>query len=65
MPSYRITIRYGAPRALYEILDVHAADLRVAMREAADRMTDEIVETAELAEVRVQRDPDEREFAPG
>lgn len=65
MPSYRITIRYGAPRALYEVLDVDAADLRAALRAAADGLSDEIVATAELAEVRAQRDPDAREFTPG
>ena len=64
MPSYRVTIRYGAPRALYEVLDVEAADLRAALRTAADRLGDAIVATADLAEVRVQRGPDAREFTP-
>ena len=65
MPGYRITVRYGAPRALYEVLDLDASDLRAAMRAAADRLTDEIVATAELAEVRTMRGPDAREFVPG
>lgn len=65
MPSYRVTFRYGAPRALYEVLDVDAVDLRAAMRAAADRVPDEVAATAELVEVRVQRDPDEREYTEG
>lgn len=64
MPSYRVTFRYGAPRALYEILDIDADDLRAAMREAADTVTDDVADTAELVEVRVQTDPDAREYGP-
>lgn len=65
MPTYRVTFRYGAPRALYEVLDVDAVDLRTAMRTAADRVSDQVAATAELVEVRVQRDPDEREYTEG
>lgn len=65
MPSYRVTFRYGAPRALYEVLDVDAEDLRAAMRTAADRVPEQVAASAELVEVRVQRDPEEREFTPG
>lgn len=65
MPSYRVTFRYGAPRALYEVLDIDAAELREAMRTAADRVPESVAESAELVEVRVQRDPEEREFTAG
>lgn len=65
MPSYRVTFRYGAPRALYDVLDIRAADLRAAMRAAADQVGEEVAESAELVEVRVQQDPDAREFTPG
>lgn len=64
MPHYRVTIRYGAPQARYEMLDFEADDLRSALREAATRLGEAIAATAELAEVRVQRPPDEREFGP-
>jgi hypothetical protein len=64
MPSYRVTFRYGAPRARYEVLDIEADDLRAAMREAADRVTDEVTSTAELVEVRAQADPEDREYGP-
>lgn len=65
MPSYRITFRYGAPRALYEMLDIDAADLRAAMRAAADQVSEDVAASAELVEVRVQRDDDDRTFTPG
>ena len=64
MPSYRVTIRYGAPRALYEVLDLDAPDLRGALAAAAERLPEEIAGSAELAEVRRQADPDAREYAP-
>lgn len=62
MPSYRVTFRYGAPRVLYEVLDVDAADLRTAMRTAADLVPETVASSAELVEVRVQTDPEAREY---
>lgn len=64
MPHYRVTIRYGAPRALYEVIDLEASDLRGALEAAAERLPPEVAESAELAEVRRQADPDRREFVP-
>jgi hypothetical protein len=65
MTRYRVTFRYGAPRALYEVLDVEADELRTAMRLAADRVPDEVAATAELVEVRVQREADDRAYTEG
>ncbi|MBW3554770.1 MAG: hypothetical protein KY466_14750 [Gemmatimonadetes bacterium] len=65
MHHYRVTIRFGAPRAQYEMLDVEAEDLRGALREAAVKIPDEVAATAELAEVRRRTPPDEREYGPG
>lgn len=64
MHHYRVTIRFGAPRARYEMLDVEAEDLRGALREAASRIPEEVAATAELAEVRRQAAPDQREYGP-
>ena len=64
MPSYRATFRYGGSRPQYEVLDIEAADLRAAMAEAAERVGDDIVATAELVEIRLQTDPEEREYTP-
>lgn len=65
MPSYRVTFRYGAPRALYDVLDIEADDLRGAMRAAADLVTEEVAATAELVEVRVRVREEEREYTDG
>lgn len=64
MPSYRATFRYGGARPRYEMLDIDAADLRAALRDAADRLSDDVAETAELVEIRRQTEPDEREYTP-
>lgn len=64
MPSYRATFRYGGTRPQYEMLDIEADDLRAALTVAAERVSDEVVETAELVEIRRQADPDEREYTP-
>jgi hypothetical protein len=64
MPSYRITIRYGGRQARYEVLDVAAPDLRAALTDAAARLPDDVAATADLAEVRVQQDPDARVYGP-
>lgn len=62
MNHYRVTIRFGAPRAQYEMLDVEALDLAGAMREAAERLPEEVAATAELAEVRRLTPEDERAY---
>ena len=64
MPSYRATFRYGGSRPQYEMLDIEAEDLRAALEAAAERVADEVAETAELVEIRRQTDPDEREYGP-
>lgn len=64
MPSYRATFRYGGSRPQYEMLDIEAEDLRAALTLAAERLSDEVAETAELVEIRRQTDPDEREYTP-
>jgi hypothetical protein len=62
MPSYRITIRYGGLPPRYEIMDVSAPDLRAALAHVAAGMEEAVAASADLAEIRVQSDPDEREY---
>lgn len=64
MPSYRATFRYGGQRPRYEMLDLEAADLRSALRSAAEQVSDAAAETAELVEIRLQADPDGRVYTP-
>jgi hypothetical protein len=66
MTSYRITIRYAAGGGMrYHVDDVAAATLADALRLAAERMPGGVGATADLAEIRVQSDPEKRDFTPG
>jgi hypothetical protein len=65
MPDYRVTIRYGASPPRYEILDVRAQDLRGALTAAAERLSPEVAASADLAELRVQAEPESREYTAG
>lgn len=65
MAIYRVAIRYGDSGAHYEILEVEAETLREALRRAADELPEEAETTADLAEVRLQVDPDAREYTEG
>jgi predicted Zn-dependent peptidase len=64
MALYRVTIRFGAPKQQYHIEDVPANSLREAMRLAAERFPDAAFESADLAEIRRQVEPEERSFTP-
>jgi hypothetical protein len=63
MPLYRVTIRFGAPRQQYHVEDLTANSLREAVRMAAEQFPDAASSTADLVEIRLQLDPDEREQA--
>jgi hypothetical protein len=47
------------------VLEVEAANLGDALREAADSLAPEISATADLAEVRLQVEPELREYTEG
>jgi hypothetical protein len=65
MQQYRITIRYGHPRRQYHVLDLEAATLADALRDAAEALSSEISATADLAEVRLQVEAEAREYTEG
>jgi hypothetical protein len=65
MPLYRVTIRFGAPKQQYDVQDITANSLREALRMAADLFPEAAVDSADLAEVRRQADPDGREYTAG
>ncbi len=62
MARYRVTIRYGNSGKRYEVLDVEAATLREALLRAAEEFPPEAESTADLVEVRVQAEPEAREY---
>lgn len=64
MPLFRVTIRFGSPKQQYHVEDITANSLREAMRQAVDRFPDAAVDHADLVEIRLQADPDAREYGP-
>lgn len=64
MNSYRVTIRHGHPHR-YHVEDVAAASLRAAVRIAAERFPEQADASADLVEIRLQREPERREYSPG
>ncbi len=64
MPTYRMTVRYGAPRARYHMEDVRAASLAEAMRRGADALPPDVAE-GELVEIRRSTEAEQREYGPG
>jgi hypothetical protein len=60
--KYQVTVRYGAQRQRYHTYAVEADDTRDALRLAAEGMPPEIARDADLVELRVAVDPDERDY---
>ncbi|HSM59776.1 MAG TPA: hypothetical protein VK849_03220 [Longimicrobiales bacterium] len=59
---FQITVRYGGGAQRYHTYGVDAPNARDALAEAARRMPEETVESADLVELRVAVDPDARRF---
>lgn len=64
MPRYRVTIRYGERGGRYHVEDADAAGLADALDQAIAALPDGAEATANLAEIRLQSDPDDREYVP-
>lgn len=53
MSQYRVTIRHHRETILYEVMEMEAENLLEAVTRAAERFPEELVETADLVEVRL------------
>ena len=60
--KYQVTVRYGARHQRYHTYVVEADDAGVALRVAAEQMPADIRPEADLVELRVAVDPDERAY---
>ena len=60
--KYQVTVRHGTQRQRYHTYVVEADDARYALRVAAEEMPTEIAGEADLVELRVAVDPDERSY---
>lgn len=58
---YDVTVRHGRPHR-YHTLGVEAEDVAAALRSLADALPPEVVEDADLVELRVAVDPDDRTY---
>ena len=59
---YQITVRFGGRRQRYETLFVDAPDAREAMVRGAEAMPDPVAADADLIELRVAVDPEQRPY---
>lgn len=62
MIPYQVTVRYGGERVRYHTADISAGDIREALSAAAGEIPDEVAESADLVELRVSIDPDDRSY---
>lgn len=60
--KYQVTVRHGTQRQRYHTYVVEADDARYALRVAAEEMPTEIAGEADLVELRVAVDPEERSY---
>lgn len=60
--TFQITVRYGGRYQRYHTFTVDAPDARAALEEAARAMPDEVAAEADLVEVRVAADPEQRRY---
>lgn len=60
--NFQVTVRYGERRQRYHTFTVEATDAAGALREASERIPEEIVERVDLVELRKAPDPEERAY---
>lgn len=58
MPRFQITVRYGAPRKRYHVVQLEAPDLAAALVEAGTSLPAEVRGDADLCEVRPAPEPE-------
>lgn len=63
--AFQITVRYGERYQRYHTFVVEAGDVREALATAARELPDDVAREADLVEVRIAVDPDERDFLGG
>ena len=64
MTTYRMTLRHGSPGKRYHIVDIEAEDLRAAMMQAVNAFPAGTESSADLMEIRVHADPEQRAYTP-
>ena len=62
MTSYRITVRYGRRYQRYHTFEVEAADVAQALRLASEGIPPEVLAEADLVELRLAVEVEERRY---
>ena len=60
--KFQVTVRHGSRYQRYHTLEVEGADVREALRAAADSVPEEVAAEADLVEMRPTVDPDGRAY---
>jgi len=63
--KFHLTVRWGHPSTRYHQDTLDAPDLRAALVQAAEALPEEVVSTADLAEIRPAQSPEDREYLEG
>jgi hypothetical protein len=64
MTIYRMTLRHGAAGKRYHVVDIEADSLRDAMTQAVNAFPAAMDATADLVEIRVHVDAEQRGYSP-
>lgn len=64
MTTYRMTLRHGAPGKRYHVVDIEAENLRAAMMQAVNAFPPGADSSADLMEIRVHVEPEQRGYTP-
>lgn len=59
---FQVTVRHGGARQRYHTFAVEAEDAGAALRVAADETPEEVARDADLVELRIAVDPDDRVY---
>jgi hypothetical protein len=64
MTIYRMTLRHGAPRQRYHVVDIDAPNIRAALMQAVNAFPADGESTGDLIEIRVHVEPEQRDYTP-
>ena len=64
MTIYRMTLRHGTPARRYHVVDLEAPNLRAALMQAVNAFPPDGENTADLIEIRVHIDAEQRNYTP-
>ncbi len=60
--EFQVTIRYGSGRQRYHLIRVTGENVREVLAALPDKIPDEVVDSADLVEVRPSVDPEGRSY---